>query len=165
MTHQETTTRLVNALSSRRISVPLVPTGSMGEYLLRGDPDLSKWSINSNFIPRSGQWATWGVFLGDNLSCLMYPNPGIYWVFKPETLAQNWLNLKTPEFNQLVQEITRQRNLNPALIADGYCCERQIYETRPTYDPSTGIASVEHPVPTSLAVAAIMVLADSIEIK
>jgi hypothetical protein len=157
--------KLANTLQGIGIEVPKNPTGRMGKYLLRGDPKLSRWSESSVFYPQAGEWAKLGVFLGDNLSCLMYPVPGVYWVFKTNDLTANWLNSRSPEFAKLTQENANILGVNPKIISGGFESERKIYTEYSVYDPESGIATVNFPIPSELAYAAILMMAQGVEIK
>lgn len=165
MEYQQKRQKLKDALHDLDIDLPMKATGRMGTYLLRGDPKLDRWTKNTIFHPQSGEWAKWGVFLGDNLSCLMYPLPGIFWVFESKRLTTDWLLSNSKEFSELTLKNAESLGVNHKTVNGGFECERKIYEQYSVYHPETGIATVNYPVPSELAYAAIFMMAGGVEVK
>ncbi|HCS78738.1 TPA: hypothetical protein DIV55_03265 [Patescibacteria group bacterium] len=75
------------ALQTQGIHIPLRSTGTLAEnWLVRGDGDVRKLQVaESVFSPKSGQMASYGVFFGDNISCLTPAD--IFYVFRRKDLS------------------------------------------------------------------------------
>lgn len=123
------------------------------EWLLRAESNWSRLikSEDSEFHPTSGSFDKFGVYFGDNMQPLMYPNQGVYYVMRTDAVKEisgDFLSMSSPEYTKIWQEIVEEYKLNPKTISGGYEAGRKIYENYNTYEPVSGIATVH----TSLSI-------------
>ncbi|HUD19082.1 MAG TPA: hypothetical protein VMR81_01385 [Patescibacteria group bacterium] len=129
--------------------------------LIRGDNHLNFiMGKESNFSPHSGQMGSWGVFLADTISAVMFGD--VYYVFHSSRLLSatgeaSWLNPQSTKWNDLFDSIAAKKRLNTRTLSGGLEAETEIYKHYPIYEPNLGIATI----PTSVSIA----MADKIMIK
>src|SRR3990172_8173475 len=140
-------------------SSPSFENNTPGRGVVRaesGTVNRLKNPLENPFVPNAGQYGEFGVFLGDNLSSLMYPERGIYWVFESGSISESWLCAPSREWQARYEQVIRENGLNPKSVTDGYRAEEELYRQHFVYKKRTGVCT--SPVPFSpLAAAQVLV--------
>lgn len=117
------------------------------EWLLRGETSKQHLLGCESLCPHAGQMGTSGVFFADCLSSLMYPDPGVYYIFRADDLAHDWLLAESDRYKQIASVYAQQQGLNPTKICDGIAIESFMYDSFQIYQADTGIATANYPIP------------------
>lgn len=127
-----------------KITFPEKPSGgdSPGEWLVRAESSKERILHNKPFIPQKGQMGSSGVFFADNASSLMYPAPGVYYVFRTEDLQQRWVPHPSNISEDLVALIAKKYNLDLQTIGGGIEAESKLFEMYSIYQNRTGICTI-----------------------
>lgn len=154
---------LKEAISKKGISFPDLPKSSLlapRKWLIRAESDFDRLIYRTPFFPQDGQMGSRGVFFGDCWSCLMYPNPGIFYVFETSKLKQHWIAVGSAEYQQIIDHLLNISTLNMNTVGNGIEVESQFYTQHAVYEPNTGVATVNEVL--SINSAALIVIPSGI---
>lgn len=117
-------------------------------WLIRSESNKNRLldENQQSFHPNAGQMGSHGVFLGDCLAPIMYPNPGAYYVFDTSTVGTKWLPIPSESYIERVNQISIQYSLKVEKIGDGIMAENILFRRLSTYQHHHGIASVPYPI-------------------
>lgn len=151
-------------LNSQGICLPYSPSldTTPGRWVVRAERDVNRLKnpLENHFRPHDGQYGEFGVFLGDNLSCLMYPDRGIYWVFESRDISGSWLCVPSEEWQERYQQVIRENRLNPESFGDGFRAQQEIHEQHFVYNRETGVCT--SPVALSPLAAAKVLITEGV---
>lgn len=117
---------------------------SPGKWLMRGESNKRRLlDVSQRFFqPQPGEGGTHGVFLGDCLESLMYPDAGVYYVFDSEIVSTRWLPIPSQSYLNQIASIGQELNLNVNMVVDGMKAETILYKQYPIYQRTRGIATL-----------------------
>jgi|GEM_PF-5783887 len=148
--------RIFESLSSLGIIFPEAPLFtpdviSPRPWLVRGEGRLSRLTDDNDrfFVPQSGEMGTKGVFFGDCLQSLMYPQNGAYYVYSAPELSTEWIVSPSQRMDDAVNLVASELNLRPMTISGGLEAEQAVYDKNNIYQSKRGIATIA----SSVAVA------------
>lgn len=122
------------------------PDGSShpGNWIARGVPKTKPEKV---LEPKSGKWASYGVFFSDNHDNLVTPGQGIIYVYDSNHFS--WIPSPSRDWSRLVERKTSELQVNPASIRGGFDAERALYETYCVFQTNSGIATINYPIRSS----------------
>lgn len=142
---------LKGVLDENGLNIPKNPNPNAKipqRWLLRGESNKNRLLDikQRSFQPQSGQMGSYGVFLGDCLTSLMYYDHGAYYLFDRDTINADWLSIPSENYTEQMKRIGRQHNLRIERLSDGLMAETILFEHSVTYQPATGIVTVPYPL-------------------
>ena len=142
---------LRDALRENGIDIPKTSQpGNLSprKWLIRSESNKNRLLDKNQqlFQPNAGQMGSHGVFFGDCLSPIMYPNPGAYYVFDTNSLEANWLPIPSETYTMSVDQISKQYSLKVEKIADGIMAENILFQRLSTYQHHHGIVTIPYPI-------------------
>jgi hypothetical protein len=146
---------LKHVCSQNRIQFSEQPDSDLSHcpYLIRADCNLNHLFNKAPFLPNSGQYFTWGVFLGGCFNSLMYPHDGLYYVFsRCSILPDNFLVDPSPEFDELINSTAQQKKLDLKSYNDYFEAARYMYEKHNIYQSKNGVITIHTEIPVESAV-------------
>jgi hypothetical protein len=123
----------------------LVPKPS--EWLVRGVSDSWVWDNQTYFEPRQGDMGSYGVFLGDNLSVLMFP--GTYFVYRTQKISPSWVFYPSPMADEKIKEIVQTNGLNLKTFDGQLSAEHDLFYRNCVLQPGRGIYTIPRPLAIS----------------
>lgn len=154
---------LSEALRSCGISIPESPLYDTSvlqprAWLVRGENRKDRLIDQGKrtFAPQSGEMGTYGVFFGDCLKPLIYPQNGLFYIYGRNDVADTWLVDPSTAYKEEYANAALQHNLNPTSISEGIVAQEWVYRQHNVYQAKRGIATVASPLPLDQSAAIIM---------